>query len=125
MGTNRAVYVGISSYALGFLLFAFATKGWMMFAFMIPVSLGGLAMPALQGMISNQVPANEQGEMQGALTSLVSVTSIIGPLLMTNLFAWFTGPSTPVQFPGAPFLMAAILTLISLSLVFQMLQRNK
>jgi len=125
MGTNRAVYVGISSYALGFLLFAFATKGWMMFAFMIPVSLGGLAMPALQGMISNQVPANEQGEMQGALTSLVSVTSIIGPLLMTNLFAWFTGPSTPVQFPGAPFLLAAILTLISLSLVFQMLRRNK
>lgn len=125
MGTNRAVYVGISSYALGFLLFAFATKGWMMFAFMIPVSLGGLAMPALQGMISNQVPANEQGEMQGALTSLVSVTSIIGPLLMTNLFAWFTGPSTPIQFPGAPFLMAAILTLISLGLVFQMLRRDK
>ncbi|MFN7325479.1 MAG: TCR/Tet family MFS transporter [Chitinophagales bacterium] len=124
LGTNKAVYLGISAYAIGFVLFAFATKGWMMFAFMVPVSLGGLAMPALQGMISNQVPANEQGEMQGALTSLVSITSIIGPLLMTNLFAWFTGPFTAIQFPGAPFLMAAILTVISLVLVMQTLRKH-
>jgi DHA1 family tetracycline resistance protein-like MFS transporter len=124
LGTNKAVYLGISAYAIGFVLFAFATKGWMMFAFMIPLSLGGLAMPALQGMISNQVPANEQGEMQGALTSLVSITSIIGPLLMTNLFAWFTGPNSAIQFPGAPFLMAAILTVISLVLVIQTLRKH-
>lgn len=124
LGTNKAVYLGISAYAIGFVLFAFATKGWMMFAFMVPLSLGGLAMPALQGMISNQVPANEQGEMQGALTSLVSITSIIGPLLMTNLFAWFTGSNNAIQFPGAPFLMAAILAVISLVLVIQTLRKH-
>jgi DHA1 family tetracycline resistance protein-like MFS transporter len=52
--------------------------------------LGGLAGPALQGYISNHVPANEQGELQGALTSVISVTSIIGPVLMNGLFAYFT-----------------------------------
>jgi DHA1 family tetracycline resistance protein-like MFS transporter len=103
-------------YTIGFVLFAFATQSWMMFAFMVPFSLGGIAGPALQGIISNQVPANEQGELQGALTSLISLTSIIGPLLMTGLFAYFTSESAPIQFPGAPFLMGAVLTLVSLLL---------
>jgi len=67
----------------------------------------------LQGIISNQVPANEQGELQGALTSLISITSIIGPLLMTNLFAFFTGENAPVYFPGAAFLAGSLLVILS------------
>lgn len=124
IGQTRAVYLGLSLYALAFVLFAFANHGWMMFAFMIPYSLGGLAGPSLQGIISSQVPPNEQGELQGALTSLMSVTSIIGPPLMTNLFAYFTAKSAPVYFPGAPFLMGAVLTVFSVGFAVRTLRKH-
>lgn len=95
-----------------------------MFAFMVPFAFGGLAGPSLQGIISGQVPSNEQGELQGALTSLISLTSIIGPLLMTNLFAHFTAPDAQVQFPGAPFLMGAVLSLLSMLLAMRSLFKH-
>jgi DHA1 family tetracycline resistance protein-like MFS transporter len=76
----------------------------------------------MQGMISSHVPANEQGELQGALTSLMSATSIIGPPLMTSLFAFFTKPTSPIQFPGAPFIMGAILMLLSIILSIKTLR---
>ena len=63
IGQKNSVYVGLFLYIVGFVLFAFATKSWMMFAFMIPYGLGGIAGPALQGIMSSQVPANEQGEI--------------------------------------------------------------
>lgn len=120
-GQKTSLYVGLALYSLGFILFAFATEGWMMFAFLIPYCLGGIAGPALQGIISSQVPANEQGELQGALTSLMSVTSIIGPLLMTQLFSAFTGPAAAFYFPGAPMAMGGVLTLVSLVLAMRAL----
>ena len=123
IGQKNSVYVGLVLYVVGFVLFAFASKGWMMFAFMIPYGLGGIAGPAIQGIMSNQVPANEQGELQGGLTSMMSVTSIIGPLLMTGLFAHFTAKETSIYFPGAPFLAGAVLTLISLFLAASSLKK--
>jgi MFS transporter, DHA1 family, tetracycline resistance protein len=119
LGQQRAVFVGLTFYAIGFVLFAFASKGWMMYAFMIPYSIGGLAGPSLQAIISSQVPPNEQGELQGALTSLVSITSIIGPLFMTNLFSYFTTATNPVYFPGASFLAGAFFTVLSLILAIK------
>jgi DHA1 family tetracycline resistance protein-like MFS transporter len=110
-------------YSVGLVLFAFASQSWMMFAFLVPYCLGGIAGPALQGIISGQVPPNEQGELQGALTSLISVTSIVGPPLMTTFFAFFTGSSAPFYFPGAPFLMGAFLTLLSIGLARRTLSR--
>jgi DHA1 family tetracycline resistance protein-like MFS transporter len=113
LGEERSVYVGLGLYSLGLFLFSFATDGWMMFVFLIPYCLGGIAGPAIQSIISGNVPKNEQGELQGALTSLMSATSIVGPLLMTNLFAWFTRPEGDIKFAGAPFFAGAILMLIS------------
>lgn len=118
LGHKRSVYLGLSLYGLGFLLFAFASQSWMMFAFLVPYCLGGIAGPALQGIISTQVPANEQGQLQGGLTSLMSLTAIISPLIMTNLFSYFTSDSAVVYFPGAPFLAGALL--ICLSILFAM-----
>ncbi len=123
LGQRNSVYLGLAFYVFGFVCFAFATKGWMMFAFMVPYAMGGLAGPSLQGIISTQVPANEQGELQGALTSLISITSIIGPLLMTYLFGYFTSPKASIYFPGAPFLMGAFLTLLSIFLAINPLSR--
>jgi DHA1 family tetracycline resistance protein-like MFS transporter len=113
LGDVKSIYVGLALYSLGLFLFAFASQGWMMFVFLIPYCLGGIAGPALQSTISGNVPKNEQGELQGALASLMSATSIIGPLLMTNLFAWFTSPDAPFKFAGAPFFAGALLMLIS------------
>lgn len=124
LGKERSVYVGLALYAIGLLLFAFATQGWMMFVFMIPYCLGGIAGPSIQGIISSIVPPNEQGELQGGLTSLMSASAIVGPPLMTNLFAYFTSPKAPVQFPGAPFLMGAVLTLISTLFAFRNYKRH-
>jgi DHA1 family tetracycline resistance protein-like MFS transporter len=109
LGQERSLYIGLALYSFGYILFAFASESWMMFAFMIPYSLGGIAGPALQGIMSNQVPANEQGELQGTLTGLMSLTAIFGPLVMTHLFAAFTGKQGYFEFPGAPFLLGAVL----------------
>ncbi|GLU50822.1 TCR/Tet family MFS transporter [Dyadobacter frigoris] len=124
IGQKRGVYIGLFLYSVGFVLFAFAAETWMMFAFMVPYILGGIAGPSLQGLISTQVPANEQGELQGAMTSLMSLTSIIGPPLMSNLFYFFTKPTAPVYFPGAPMLIAAVLTLVSAYLARKSLKKN-
>lgn len=113
LGQERSVYTGLLLYSIGFLLFALATQGWMMYLFMIPYMFGGIAGPAIQGIISTHIPANEQGELQGGLTSLMSMTSIIGPPLMTNTFAYFTSADAPVSIPGAPMLLAALLTIVS------------
>ncbi len=113
LGNEKSVYAGLGLYAIGMLLFGFANQSWMMFAFCVPYCLGGIAGPALQSIISRQVLPSEQGELQGALTSLMSATSIVGPLVMTNLFSFFTNKNAPVQFAGAPFILGAILMVIS------------
>jgi DHA1 family tetracycline resistance protein-like MFS transporter len=125
IGQVKSIYAGLAFYAIGLLLFAFASSSWMMYAFLIPYCLGGLAGPALQGFISNHVPANEQGELQGALTSLISVTSIIGPVLMNGLFAYFTSAETPYYFPGAPFILASIMIIVSIFLAVKSFTQKK
>lgn len=124
IGQKNAVYLGIAFYTLGLALFAFATQSWMMFVFLVPYCLGGIAGPALQGIISSQVPPNGQGELQGGISSLMSVTSIIGPLMMNNLFYYFSNRDAPVFFPGAPFLAGAILTLFALIFAAYTLKRR-
>ncbi len=122
LGNEKSVYIGIGLYAIGLFLFAFATSSWMMFVFLIPYCLGGISGPALQSLISVHVPKNEQGELQGSLTSIMSVTSIVGPLIMTSLFAYFTKPSSPIYFPGASFLLGAIFMVFSAVIAYTVLK---
>lgn len=125
LGNEKSVYIGLALYAFGLLLFAFASQSWMMFVFLIPYCLGGIAGPALQSIISGHVPPNEQGELQGALTSLISVTSIIGPPLMTGLFAYFTKPGAPIHFPGVSFLLGSIFMIASAIWAYGVLRTEK
>jgi DHA1 family tetracycline resistance protein-like MFS transporter len=124
-GENKTIYAGMAFYILGLLLFGLAPTGWMMFLFLIPYCLGGIAGPALQGIISKQVPDNEQGELQGALTSLMSLTAIIGPLVMNNLFAYATNKNSLFYLPGASFYLGAILMIIAAFLAYGTLSTNK
>jgi DHA1 family tetracycline resistance protein-like MFS transporter len=125
LGNKRSVYYGLALYALGLFLFSLATESWMMFLFLVPYCLGGICGPALQSIISGQVPANEQGELQGGLTSVMSVTNIIGPVLMTSLFSYFTKPTAPVHFAGAAFFLGGIFMIVSLILAYRTLHHNK
>ncbi|MBX9892373.1 MAG: TCR/Tet family MFS transporter [Chitinophagaceae bacterium] len=125
LGNERSVYIGLLLYAFGMLLFGLASASWMLFVFLVPYCLGGIAGPALQAIITGHVPQNEQGELQGALTSLMSATSIIGPPLMTNLFAFFTAKTAPVYFPGAPFILGAVLMLASAVIAYFALVHEK
>ncbi|KPE52380.1 TCR/Tet family MFS transporter [Chryseobacterium indologenes] len=118
LGEQKSIYYGLILYAIGMFLFAFATQGWMMFVILVPYCLGGICGPALQSMISKSVSSQEQGELQGALTSLMSATSIVGPLLMTSLFHYFTRDDAQVKFAGAPFLLAFILMAISVVITY-------
>jgi DHA1 family tetracycline resistance protein-like MFS transporter len=125
IGNERSIWIGLLFYAAGLILFAFATKGWMMFAFLIPYCLGGIAGPAIQGYISSSVPPNAQGEVQGGLTSLMSLSAIIGPLLMTQSFYYFTKPNRFFQFPGAPYIIGSVLMLLSAVLAVRSFKRGK
>ncbi|SHG04880.1 TCR/Tet family MFS transporter [Pedobacter caeni] len=123
-GEQKSIYYGLICYTLGLLLFAFANQGWMMFVFLIPYSLGGICGPAIQSVMSKDVLSNEQGELQGALTGLVSATSIIAPPLMTNLFYYFTNDEAPFRFSGAPFFLASVLMAVSVIIVYSTFQRK-
>jgi len=125
IGNEKSVYLGLLLYTLGMVLFGLATETWMMFLFLIPYCLGGICGPALQAIISGQVPPNQQGELQGALTSLMSATSIVGPPLMTNTFAYFTDKAHHVYLPGAPFFLGSAFMLVSAWLAYRSLHPGK
>lgn len=125
LGNEKSIYLGLLLYTAGLVLFAVATEGWMMFAFLIPYCLGGIAGPSLQSILAGHVQSNQQGELQGALTGLMSLTTIIGPLMMNNLFTFFTSKKAPFHFPGVSFLLAAVFMLLSVFIAYYTLQKEK
>lgn len=124
LGNEKSIYVGMALYTVGMFLFATATQSWMMFAFLIPYCLGGIAGPAMQAVISSQVPANEQGEIQGTLSSLMSASAIVGPPMMSTVFYYFTHKEAPFQFAGAPFVLGGILMFLSTIIAYFSFKKN-
>lgn len=124
LGNEKSIYVGMALYTLGMILFALATESWMLFVFLIPYCLGGIAGPAMQAVISGQVPANEQGEIQGTLSSLMSASAIVGPPMMSTVFYYFTHKEAPFQFAGAPFVLGAFLMLLSTIIAYYSLRKK-
>ncbi len=125
IGNEKSLYAGLILYSTGMLLFGLANVSWMMFVFLIPYCLGGIAQPAIQAIMAGKVPPNAQGELQGALTSLMSLAAIIGPLIMNNLFFYFTHSEAPVYLPGAPFFLGALLMGASAVIAFKTLHQTK
>lgn len=108
-GEIRTAVAGFIVNAVGMTLIAFANAGWMIYALMPLTALGAIVTPALTGIMSNRIPDDAQGELQGAMSSISGVTMIITPLVMTQLFGQFTARDGLPYFPGAPFLAAALL----------------
>jgi MFS transporter, DHA1 family, tetracycline resistance protein len=119
IGELRAIVLGVCSGVLGMLGLAFATQGWLAFVAMTLGGLQGIAYPSMNAIMSKRVPANEQGELQGGLASMMSLTTILGPILMTQALGRFSAAGAPVYFPGAAFLLAAILATLSLVIVLR------
>jgi DHA1 family tetracycline resistance protein-like MFS transporter len=114
-GARRIVVAGALVSVAGYTIYATASAGWMMYAGIVVSMLQGLVFPSLQSMMSADVAPSEQGELQGAVSSIQAISAIIGPPLMTNAFAFFSAPAAPVYLPGAPFVLAAgfsVLTLV-------------
>lgn len=117
IGEHRAVFIGIFSGVASMAAMAFAAQTWSVYAAMTLGLLQGLAYPSMNAIMSKQVPPDHQGELQGAVSSMMSLTTIIGPLLMTQTLGRFSGAGAPLHFPGAAFVLAAILGTIALMIV--------
>ena len=113
-GEWRTAAIGLTFTTLAAFGYAASWQGWMVYV-VIPVTcLEALADPPLRSLAAAKVPPSAQGELQGAMTSIFSITSIITPLLYTGIFAWFTGPSAPVRFAGAPYVLGGVFLALSL-----------
>lgn len=122
-GNKKVIIGGFILWSIGMFLFSVAVKEWMLYAFLIPYALGGVAGPTLQGLLSNQVSNKEQGNLQGALTSMVSITTIIGPMLASSLFYYFAQKDFDYYFPGAPYVAASIILVLSTIIVGSSLRK--
>jgi DHA1 family tetracycline resistance protein-like MFS transporter len=109
LGERRAALLGLGVSVLSLISYGLATQGWVIYVIIFCGAFGGLATPAVQGIVSQRLGPDEQGAVQGALTSLASISGILGPPLATGLFGYFIGPNTPVTLPGAPFFGSALL----------------
>tara|TARA_R110001592_G_scaffold27365_4_gene101353 strand:+ start:548 stop:1768 length:1221 start_codon:yes stop_codon:yes gene_type:complete len=114
LGQYKAALIGFVFCILSFVGYALSTSSWMLYMFMIPGALQGFVMPAINGIMSGQIPANSQGELQGGVASMSSLTAILSPPLMTWVFSAFSSADAALYFPGAPFALAAVLTTIGL-----------
>ncbi|HEX5130882.1 MAG TPA: TCR/Tet family MFS transporter [Candidatus Krumholzibacteria bacterium] len=113
LGERRTAMIGLTCAIAAYICFAFASRGWMMYAIMTAWLMVGLVYPSMNAIMSQQVPANAQGELQGSIASLYSLASVIGPPLMTQLFGRFSAETAPVHLPGAAFLCAAVFMSLS------------
>ncbi|MBB3655250.1 DHA1 family tetracycline resistance protein-like MFS transporter [Rhizobium sp. BK650] len=105
--------------------YAFAWEGWVVYTVIVLTVMENVADPPLRSIAAGKVPPSAQGELQGALTSISSITTIIGPLIFTQMFGFFTKPDAPVTFAGAPFLLAAFFILVSAVVFLTRVKRSK
>lgn len=112
LGETRSILLGGSIATLAYAGYGLATEGWMIYVIILFASLGGIAGPALQSLITRSVSPSEQGEVQGSLTSLASLMQIAGPVMGSIIFAWSIAPDRGVDLPGASFIVCAILALL-------------
>ncbi|MDA1274524.1 MAG: TCR/Tet family MFS transporter [Verrucomicrobia bacterium] len=124
LGEKRTVWLGLMAAACSLVGYGLATEGWMVYVILIAGSFSGITGPAMRALISRGVSANEQGGVQGILTSLLSVTGIIGPLLMTRLFSFFIGKTSPIHLPGAAFFFGAALMVVAMGMVLRSFKKS-
>jgi MFS transporter, DHA1 family, tetracycline resistance protein len=124
-GERRALLLGLGSGAAGFLIYGAAPTGPLFWLGIPVMALWGVAGAAIQALMTQSVPADQQGQLQGATSSVQSVSQLTGPFLFTLTFAWFIGDSAPFKLPGAPFLLASALLLLALVIALRVTMVGK
>jgi DHA1 family tetracycline resistance protein-like MFS transporter len=119
IGEKRGVYVGLLAMAVAMACYGSATQGWMLFGIILIGSLAGIGSPATQSMISQAVPPDEQGAVQGALNSINSISGVLAPLIWTAMFSWAIAPERSMKIPGLPFYGAAVVSLLAAVLAWR------
>ncbi len=119
IGEHRAALVGMASGIASMICLAFASQTWAAYAALLVGAVQGLAYPSMNAIMSKQMPPDQQGELQGAVSSMMSLTTILGPVLLTQTLGRFSSASAPVYFPGAAFLLASMLSAVALALVLR------
>ncbi len=113
-GERRALLLGLGCGALGFVIFGAAPSGPLFWLGIPVMALWGVAGAAVQALMTRMVAPDQQGQLQGAITSVQSVSQLVGPFLFTLTFAYFIGPQAPAKLPGAPFLLASALLVLAM-----------
>lgn len=113
-GERRSQVIGYLGGAAGFLIYALAPTGALFWIGIPVMTLWGIAKPATAGVMTRLVTPAQQGQLQGATTSMNSIAALIGPFMFTAIFAYFIEPTAPVKFPGAPFLLGGALLIVSM-----------
>ena len=113
-GERRTLYIGQFFGATGMFIAGIARNSAIFLGAIPIISMWNISMPAAQGMMTRRVSEREQGELQGALGSLRSITFIIGPVLFSRVFGWFIDPKHSFQVPGAPYYLAAALLFVAM-----------
>ncbi|MEO1045413.1 MAG: TCR/Tet family MFS transporter [Pseudomonadota bacterium] len=121
-GEKRLPIISMMISVPAYLIFAFAYDGWMMIAGVIVGAVSGFAFPAMQQMMTDRIDDDAQGELQGAIASTISLTSIIGPVMMTSAFAAYAD-SNGLYFPGAPFILSTLLGIGAISIYLATVRR--
>jgi len=114
IGEWRAIWFALGLGIFSYAAYGLAGLGWMVYPIIIIGALGGIGQPSLQGVMSRIIPPNAQGELQGAMTGLQSLSMIMGPLAMSPLFNFFSSDRAPVFLPGAAFFLASALTALAI-----------
>ncbi len=116
LGERRAQLLGLVAGTVSFAIYGLAPTGAIALMGVPLFALMGIYGPASQSLITRHISASEQGQLQGANSSLMAITGLFGPSLFTLTFAYFIGPRAPLYLPGAPFLLAALIMLVGLPL---------
>jgi len=129
-GERKLVLFGLSAGIIGFTAYGAAPTGAYFIAAMPIMACWGLVGPSAQSLMTQQIGSNEQGRMQGAVSSMTSLANIFGPLVFAHTFEAFVkgkGAGTPpagFELPGAAFFLAALVLLFALSVAFVVLRKD-
>jgi MFS transporter, DHA1 family, tetracycline resistance protein len=124
-GERRSLLLGLVCGVAGFLIFGMASSGKLFWLGIPVMALWGVAGAAMQALMTQRVPPDRQGQLQGALSSVQSLSQLVGPFLFTMTFAYFIGASAPLKLPGAPFLLASALVALALIVAARTLARTR
>lgn len=125
LGERRMLFIALTFGAVGYFIYGIANTGWFFWSAIPIFSLVGFFNPAMQGLMTRRVSPREQGQLQGANSSLMGIAGMIGPLIFTSVFAAAISERAPIKLPGAPFLLATALHLVAICVAAYVLQEKR